>query len=302
MGPMWVADTKRAACFHCHAPFSWRLRRHHCRCCGELFCAKCCPLREAPEWIVPSGIEEDLLKKVDENEVALSVCPGCAAVIQSAEPLVDGKGTARITLRRCSLLQDDGTWIDVEMEGPNPVYKVALVKWRPFARSTAFRFTRVLDVADGAAAETPVGPTPTQRGGLAAAFAAPPPVNLISITDTTDTASDAMMSTASAIKGEKRGFRFQMSGRGPSSRQLPTTFEILLSNAILRAGGGSAASSDGGHSVTVTTKNERLFIEPQGTDGDGGEMIRAAKFEDMVASLVHMARTRNHVRVTKVVS
>ncbi|CAF3680801.1 unnamed protein product [Rotaria socialis] len=52
--PIW---TDRDDCFRCHTSFSAFTRKHHCRACGETFCATCsskqCPL---PEY----GIEDDV--------------------------------------------------------------------------------------------------------------------------------------------------------------------------------------------------------------------------------------------------
>ncbi|CAF0887485.1 unnamed protein product [Rotaria sp. Silwood1] len=52
--PLW---TDRDDCFRCHTSFSAFTRKHHCRACGETFCATCssrqCPLLEY-------GIEDDV--------------------------------------------------------------------------------------------------------------------------------------------------------------------------------------------------------------------------------------------------
>ena len=37
----WRPDVEAVVCFGCTASFTVRLRRHHCRLCGEVFCAKC---------------------------------------------------------------------------------------------------------------------------------------------------------------------------------------------------------------------------------------------------------------------
>lgn len=39
----WVADSVRKECTVCKKPFSFNRRRHHCRCCGEIACWRCCP-------------------------------------------------------------------------------------------------------------------------------------------------------------------------------------------------------------------------------------------------------------------
>jgi len=40
-GPMWVSDTAREACAKCESKFNFSNRKHHCRTCGEVFCADC---------------------------------------------------------------------------------------------------------------------------------------------------------------------------------------------------------------------------------------------------------------------
>lgn len=37
----WVPDEQRQGCSACDRRFSITKRRHHCRCCGELFCKTC---------------------------------------------------------------------------------------------------------------------------------------------------------------------------------------------------------------------------------------------------------------------
>ena len=37
----WEKDSDVSACRGCAAPFSMTRRRHHCRGCGRIYCAKC---------------------------------------------------------------------------------------------------------------------------------------------------------------------------------------------------------------------------------------------------------------------
>lgn len=44
----WAADDAAKACSHCEAVFDGAMsRRHHCRRCGEVFCATCTPKQQA---------------------------------------------------------------------------------------------------------------------------------------------------------------------------------------------------------------------------------------------------------------
>lgn len=38
---VWIPDSERAECYACQAEFGFFRRRHHCRACGEIFCASC---------------------------------------------------------------------------------------------------------------------------------------------------------------------------------------------------------------------------------------------------------------------
>ena len=40
-GGQWIPDHFRTACVLCHSEFSFFRRRHHCRCCYDIFCSKC---------------------------------------------------------------------------------------------------------------------------------------------------------------------------------------------------------------------------------------------------------------------
>jgi hypothetical protein len=37
----WVNDADINACMKCHQTFGVTQRKHHCRCCGRIFCDKC---------------------------------------------------------------------------------------------------------------------------------------------------------------------------------------------------------------------------------------------------------------------
>uniref|UniRef100_A0A8C5IM24 FYVE-type domain-containing protein n=1 Tax=Junco hyemalis TaxID=40217 RepID=A0A8C5IM24_JUNHY len=41
--PEWVPDSTCSQCSACRSPFTLLRRRHHCRSCGRIFCARCSP-------------------------------------------------------------------------------------------------------------------------------------------------------------------------------------------------------------------------------------------------------------------
>lgn len=50
----WTADEAVTNCSKCNAEFTWMLRRHHCRACGEIFCYKCCSNND----VLPRSVEQ----------------------------------------------------------------------------------------------------------------------------------------------------------------------------------------------------------------------------------------------------
>lgn len=52
-GPTWGADKDILECSICKLPFSFLMRRHHCRRCGKCVCSKCAPAKNSRpimEW------------------------------------------------------------------------------------------------------------------------------------------------------------------------------------------------------------------------------------------------------------
>ncbi len=42
---IWADDDDAPECRVCASAFTLMRRRHHCRCCGNIFCGECCALR-----------------------------------------------------------------------------------------------------------------------------------------------------------------------------------------------------------------------------------------------------------------
>lgn len=66
---MWMPDSKSRECYDCAVKFNTFRRKHHCRLCGQIFCAKCC------NQIVPG--------KIIKCNGELRVCNYCAKVVLS---------------------------------------------------------------------------------------------------------------------------------------------------------------------------------------------------------------------------
>jgi hypothetical protein len=65
----WVADADAVSCEHCDAPFTLRVRRHHCRDCGGVYCSACC------------GAKIEMPHR-DAATSKLRVCVACAGYVR----------------------------------------------------------------------------------------------------------------------------------------------------------------------------------------------------------------------------
>ena len=53
----WCASTQASQCMLCNKNFTLRLRRHHCRHCGHIFCCKTCLfVAHASDWLLRGRI------------------------------------------------------------------------------------------------------------------------------------------------------------------------------------------------------------------------------------------------------
>jgi MAD (mothers against decapentaplegic) interacting protein len=68
--PFWVPDGDADACMNCDLKFTTFRRRHHCRACGKVMCAKCCNGKAALAYM--------------ERKVA-RVCSSCLEILQKGE-------------------------------------------------------------------------------------------------------------------------------------------------------------------------------------------------------------------------
>eukprot|EP00750_Incisomonas_marina_P017849 INCI2524.2.p1 GENE.INCI2524.2~~INCI2524.2.p1 ORF type:complete len:826 (+),score=110.58 INCI2524.2:813-3290(+) len=65
----WMRDRDAKQCCNrdCDATFGFLVRRHHCRCCGMIFCASCCPKQS-----IPADVAAEAVAASSSSEAALS--------------------------------------------------------------------------------------------------------------------------------------------------------------------------------------------------------------------------------------
>jgi WD40 repeat protein len=195
--PVWVADAESNECLLCHAAFTFTKRRHHCRRCGKLVCAKC------------SSRTLDLGPELGRKARACELCFNAvqaidASVVERSAVTVDSLGSnllelifsimsardltlaARVCKRWNAVVARDGLWLanyrrlllrgDVELDAPMA------------ARGAELESLRLSDTLDAAPA---VAHTPRSRrddaasssgaGAGAAAGAATAPVTIVAL-------------------------------------------------------------------------------------------------------------------------
>ena len=65
---VWVPDKEASACFECATPFKLKVRRHHCRHCGHVFCKRC----------------SDFKAQLKDFEGPQRVCTRCLVMLEGA--------------------------------------------------------------------------------------------------------------------------------------------------------------------------------------------------------------------------
>ena len=73
LGGRWVPDNEADECAKCYCAFSFFQRKHHCRCCGKLFCKSCSSSRVL---IHQAYRANNPIREADG--IQLRACDGCA--------------------------------------------------------------------------------------------------------------------------------------------------------------------------------------------------------------------------------
>ncbi|XP_023734743.1 1-phosphatidylinositol-3-phosphate 5-kinase FAB1B [Lactuca sativa] len=65
----WMPDQSCRVCYECDSQFTFYNRKHHCRFCGRVFCAKC-----TDNWVTPQSTDSDTIR---EDSGKIRVCNYC---------------------------------------------------------------------------------------------------------------------------------------------------------------------------------------------------------------------------------
>jgi hypothetical protein len=74
---LWTSDSERVICTNCSTPFNMFTRRHHCRSCGDIFCAVC-SVHTAPLTDAKPHYHKNSIKKTEQR-----VCRKCFTKLSS---------------------------------------------------------------------------------------------------------------------------------------------------------------------------------------------------------------------------
>lgn len=91
---VWEADEDAKRCKDCESEFTFLSRRHHCRCCGHIFCATCCD-----NYLSYDLTRVHVIKRwIDDEEYPpFRTCNGCMQMLENRKLLQDNH-EAKITV------------------------------------------------------------------------------------------------------------------------------------------------------------------------------------------------------------
>jgi serine/threonine protein kinase len=72
-GARWVPDDLFPHCYRCNAKFTVAVRRHHCRMCGAVYCAECCPKTNA----IAASVVRDNVSMPRQQRAMERLCRSC---------------------------------------------------------------------------------------------------------------------------------------------------------------------------------------------------------------------------------
>eukprot|EP00038_Savillea_parva_P001494 m.104335 g.104335 ORF g.104335 m.104335 type:complete len:1732 (-) comp10523_c0_seq1:284-5479(-) len=99
-GRRWVRDSERRACAVCRSPFGLFNRRHHCRMCGDIFCASCSNNRWMPHNVRVCDACHRRINSI--NNIDNDVSATTTTTTEQAEHAVDDPSGDFTTPRRAA--------------------------------------------------------------------------------------------------------------------------------------------------------------------------------------------------------
>ena len=133
----WIDDRDTNCCFDCRKVFSATRRRHHCRCCGEIYCGDC--------WGSLVRLPPDY-----GYDVEVPVCNACQMLFSGSLKFL--RLPRRIVLTRALKdNQKEEPPLSKENARTNnfEVFFVKVAHWRPFTDVTHLQFSITLRTANG---------------------------------------------------------------------------------------------------------------------------------------------------------
>lgn len=109
-GANWLPDLMSTTCMNCYRPFTLLRRRHHCRECGNLFCAGCTKMIVEVRHCVGCSVEKESRRTSSDSILLVSCLNRSRSVIGSEYEVIMHHGPS-LECNICYELMQDGQQI-----------------------------------------------------------------------------------------------------------------------------------------------------------------------------------------------
>lgn len=119
----WQPDQNMRNCLNCHASFSFLVRKHHCRCCGGVFCGNC-----TDRYARYDGSRVRIVKRLNAEEFPpFRTCGSCYDNLLHMGLLLSPWGKRLEITESPQIMEEDGeggngSGEDHHSESPMPIY------------------------------------------------------------------------------------------------------------------------------------------------------------------------------------